>query len=246
MRLRKVWLQVLGIASLCLVVAQVSQATYVRGYVRPSGDGDSTCISGQTCTALVSADNTLTIPTDLFGVAGTQTFNYDFLQYLSSDQINNQGVTNAFTIAALSLDQLNLKAGDLLTFTFSALQGVPTDTLGNVFGILPCQESGSPATPTTTIVNSLGDFVSNKCTNTLSTDTLITDESVNGNSIKFTLASGSAFPSKFAFSFPNGQLPTGIDVASGSVTSPMPEPASLSLLALGLVGLGAWRKKRTV
>ena len=246
MRLRSVWLQVLGAASLCLVVAQVSQATYVRGYVRPSGDGDSTCISGQNCTALVSADNTLPISVDLFGVAGTQTFKYDVLQYLSFDQINNQGVSNAFTIDVVSLDQLNLQAGDLLTFTFSAAQGIPSDTLGNVFGIVPCQESGSPATPTTTIVNSLGDFVSNKCTNALSKDTLITDESVSGDSIKFTLESGSAFPSKFAFSFPDGQLPTGIDVASGSVTSPMPEPASLSLLALGLVGLGAWRKKRAV
>jgi PEP-CTERM motif len=245
MRLRTGWLQVLGAASLCLLAAQVSQATYVRGYVRPSGDGDSTCISGENCTALVSADNTLTIPVDLFGVAGTQTFKYDVLQYLDFDQIN-QGVTDAFTIDVLSLDQLNLQPGNLLTFSFSASQGVPSDTSGNTFGIVPCEESGVPPAPTDTIVNSLGDFVSNKCTNALSTDTLITDESVNGNSIKFTLASGSSFPSKFAFSFPDGQLPTEIDVASGSVTSPMPEPASLSLLALGLVGLGAWRKKRTV
>jgi hypothetical protein len=244
MRFRSVWLQVLGAASLCLVVAQVSQATYVRGYVRPSGDGVSPCTGGN-CTALVSADNSLTIPVDLFGVAGTQTFKYDVLQYLDSEQIS-QGITDAFTIDTLSLDQLHLQPGNLLTFTFSASQGIPGDTFGNVFGIVPCQESGSPATPTTTIVNSLGDFVSNKCTNALSTDTLITDESVSGDSIKFTLAPGSSFPSKFAFSFPDGQLPTGIDVASGSVTSPMPEPASLSLLALGLVGLGAWRKKRAV
>jgi PEP-CTERM motif len=243
MRLRTGWLQVLGAASLCFIAAQVSQATYVRGYVKPSGDGDSTCISGENCTALVSADNTLTIPVDLFGVAGTQTFKFDVLQYLDFDQINVQHVTDAFTIDVLSLDQLNLQPGNLLTFSFAASQGVPTDTMGNTFGIVPCQETGSP---TDTIVNSLGDFVSNKCTNALSTDTLITDESVNGNSIKFTLASGSSFPSKFAFSFPNGQLPTEIDVASGTVTSPMPEPASLSLLALGLVGLGAWRKKRTV
>lgn len=84
----------------------------------------------------------------------------------------------------------------------------------------------------------------NICTNYDPNKTLITDESVSGNSITFTIASGITFPSQFAFSFPDGPLPTQIDVASGTVTAP--EPASLSLLAAGLIGLGVFRRKRVV
>jgi len=179
---------------------------------------------------------------NLFGVTGTQSFSYDVLDYLSNDQIitdnNNNISATANQIDALSLTQLNLQPGNLLTFVFAG--GVPSDASQAVFGILACGFNS------TAIFDSIfGDpSVSNICTNYDPNKTLITDENVSGNSITFTIASNVTFPSQFAFSFPDGQLPIEIDVANGPVSTP--EPASLSLLAAGLIGIGALRRKRVV
>jgi len=179
---------------------------------------------------------------NLFGVTGTQSFSYDVLDYLSNDQIitdnNNNISATANQIDALSLTQLNLQPGNLLTFVFAG--GVPSDASQAVFGILACgfilQRFLIQFSVTRQFPISAQTMTPNK--------TLITDENVSGNSITFTIASNVTFPSQFAFSFPDGQLPIEIDVANGPVSTP--EPASLSLLAAGLIGIGALRRKRVV
>ena len=247
MRSSKLWF--IAFAFLLVFALSGSSAlatSYIKGYVRPSGDGGS-CSGGGNCMQF-DASFTDSIVVDLFGVTSTQTFSSDQLSFLSQDEAN-AGQTIPHVIDALPLNLLGIQPGSVLTFVFA--QGLVPDpsTSGVTFGILGCGgtllgtniggifNSGFPPNTTQTLVSTI-------CTNVPDVTTVIGDGTGTGNSVSFTVNSGINIPQQFAFSFPDGELPVEIDVTSASV--PIPEPASLSLLAAGLIGLGVIRRKRSI
>ena len=215
-----------------------SATSYIRGYVKPSGDGPNDCTTNSNCVHLDSGNLSTSINVDLFGVIGTQTFSYDVLSYSSDTGRPLDGTAPPTQFDDLSLNSLNIASGETLTFVFASGQLPPMSANNITFGIVPCGpfspgqivDSGFP-TP---------NVISTNCTSPTS-NPLIAGETDFANSVSFTIG---ATPTQFAFGFPHGVLPIEIDLSTTPVSTP--EPASLSLLAVGLIGLGVFRRKRVV
>jgi PEP-CTERM motif len=220
MRTSKVWLVFCAFV-ICAMAATSVQASYVRGYVKPSGDGDQCSASPTTPSCVDFSSGILTFGPST-GPTGYQI-------------IDVTGITD----------------GTEVNFLFSG--GVPANTSTSPFSVLVCayESEGNPVTPG--IYTSGGKNLNSPCTQlgdySISGDftdpsTFITDDNCTiANTVCYTFG-GSGLPGEWVFV----ESETGPAFVSATViqpTTPTPEPASLSLLALGIAGLGALRRKRT-
>jgi hypothetical protein len=223
MRSSKPWL--IAVAVLLVFVFCASSATattYIRGYVKPSGDGadcatvtpGTNCVGGSGSTLLVN-DGTLSTP-DVFnlfqiGVTSGATVNFTFTSL--------PGLTD-FQVVACGYGNSGELAAGIYTSSEQALN-------------LPCTALGDP-------------FNNGIAPNFTDPANFITDNNCAiANTLCYTF-SGTNLPFSWVFS----EISTGPTLISltetfGQPPVSAPEPASLSLLAAGLIGLGIFRRKRS-
>jgi len=254
MRSNKPWL--VAIAFLLVFGLSASSAlatTYVKGYVRPSGDGGS-CPLPTPPDAIVTPSNCIQSvgsfsTTVIFDGTSSVPLPYDVIEFLAPGQTPNPGnvVNGTYGIDALALDSLasGIVPGDILTFVFGTNPVPDPSTSGVTFGILGCKGT-VPGSSTGGIFDSSNNTVTTNCTNVDDVGTLVGDGTGVGDKVSFTFNSGVTIPGQLAFSFPNGDLPSEIDVTAGTVPVSTPEPASWSMLAAGLIGLGVIRRRWAV
>jgi len=258
MRSSKSWLVAVALLLLFALSASsvLATTTYLRGYVRPSGDGGIDC-SNPTVDSCVSRTQSVSgANISVTGDAVNVLNSYDVVEFSIGTGLN--------TIDALPLNLLGIQAGDTITFEFNTLPNVNTadGTSTSTFGLLGCLSPGGTLTELngtniggifdSSNVGASSSLQTAYCTN--STANLLgdgTSGTTNRNpSVSFTFASGPGvvIPSQLAFAVPDSFVPLQIDITgpTGGGGTPVPEPASMTLLAAGLIGLGVIRRKRTV
>jgi hypothetical protein len=236
MRSSKPWLMTVAFLLVLAFSASSALATgYVRGYVKPSGDG-------ATCSSIDPSDPTPPTPSCVDVSGNLLTFGTSPTLLMPTPTYQVVGA-------------VGITAGSELDFTFAGL--APVNSPNSTFQVLGCgfgNEGSSPAG----IYDSSDKLLSSHCTDLgslsdaatkLLLSQLITDVTcanpANTICLTFSQPLGVNLPMDWFFT----EAATGPAVISltetfGPASTPTPEPASISLLVAGLLGMGLFRRKR--
>ncbi len=217
MRSGKPWLIAFALTWAIMLTASSTLATsYVRGYVRPSGDGDNCSGSPGTPSCVGGSGSTL-----VFGPSGSPS------------------TYNLFQIAVTPDSTFEFTFSSLPGLTDFQVVACGYGTSGNLSPGIYTSGNSSLGLPCT----ALGDPLNNGIApNFVDPSTFITDNNCAiANTLCYTF-SGSGLPSSWVFS----EIATGpsLQTISELASVPTPEPASLSLLLAGLACFGVLRRKR--
>jgi hypothetical protein len=243
MRSSKPWL----IASaflfvLALSASSASATSYIRGYVRPSGDGGP-CAPTTTSPLCVSDDGTTLSNGPL----------------VSPDNYQVVGVTSV-----VLKTEVDFTFAGPVTTSLTPVNPDHAGTAFSSFAVLACayENNGNDVSNNPGIYNTNGTLESTNCTQlgdylhpNLFTPPLpaFADPSNFISEVTCTTAnmvcltfSGTGLPSTWYFAEDTTTGPRVLSLTEtfGPAPTSAPEPASLSLLAVGLVGLGILRRKR--
>ena len=254
MRLRKPWLMAVGLLLVFALGASSAMATgYIRGYVKPSGDGGACSPMDKNPCVSVSGDSmqvgdgTTIVDYQIISVAGVVSGTTVDFTFNGTAPANT--MTSTFQVLACGYEA---PFGTAASPAIYDSGGNSLSTSCTPLGDYNCPSITNAACATNPSFTQPSNFITeNTCT---ATDMVCLTFSGTGLPAGWFFAEDTGRTScttdpntgsPVCTTTPDGPQVTAISATvGGGGTMPTPEPATLTLLAAGAAGLGALRRKR--